>query len=394
MAVLLCSGPRRATPRGAEGADETLGTACRPLALLSPSGEPARRSLVEQPAGGPGAVHRPAGSSSGSAPRTACATASALPSPETTSQTSSALLIAGEPETDPGRRRLRAVADGEHRALVTGGRRAREDRRHVALGTDPEQQHVETWARSPGAAAAASSAGVPGGGVLRLGEVARRTAASRGCGARAPRPGPAAPAGPASRCARRCRRARSARRPTRRRRRSQSTALAHRLLGQRGDLLEDGDPDPAPGQHHRRRAVHGLRRGQPGDQRLAPRRGPAGRRRARRRRRAPASLLDAPPRGRVRRRLFGCRVGAPLALRSAAPAARSAGPCRCRRLGRVEPDVLARRRPLGQAGDAGRRLERVAVGLVGVQPAQLLAEQVAERPLGQRHRGVGPEGLG
>ena len=161
--------------------------------------------------------------------------------------------------------------------------------------------------------------------------------------------------------------------------------LAHRLRGQPGDVLEDGDADPAPGQHDRRRAVHRLGGGQPGDQRL---------------RRRPGQVLgvgldDDVRAGGVRRRaaarVAGGAGGSRVALsRRRASSAGEPLPCSsagsnqtCSRLGERSA------RPV----DAGRRLERVAVGLVGSSRRSSSLSRSPSAPLGQRRGGIGPEGL-
>ncbi len=64
--------------------------------------------------------------------------------------------------------------DGDHRPLLLiQGRQAGEERRHMRIGADPEQEHVEGWHAAPVLRLCRSSqpARVPAGGSLRIGPV-------------------------------------------------------------------------------------------------------------------------------------------------------------------------------------------------------------------------------
>ena len=142
-------------------------------------------------------------------------TASALSAPAATSHTSSARRDRGERQRDPRRWRLRAAPHGRHRPLLVHGGCLREDRGHVAVLADAEQQHVEAGERVPGPRRGGQLVGVARGRGLRV--VAVRSV--RGAASGAPGPGRAArrravPRGPGSRCDPGRPRAGTARRPT------------------------------------------------------------------------------------------------------------------------------------------------------------------------------------
>ena len=281
----------------------------------------------------------------------------------------------GEAQADAGRRRLRAVADGDHRPLVVDA--AGESGKIEATcpsGPMPEQQQVEPGDRVPVRRRPRPARRRTRRRRPRARRSRRPTAASRGS-ARSGTPTRSSSASPgaASRCARRRRPARTARRPTRRRPPSSRPSRGPARRPAPATCSRTAMPIPPP---------VSTTDAEPCTAWAAASRATSASAAARARWSASGSTTTSGRRARLTSRLL-VRGGALLRPRAVAVL-----------LGRVEPDVLAVRRAVGQAGDAGRRLQRVAVGLVGVQPAQLLAEQVAERPLGQRHGGVGPERLG
>ena len=255
---------------------------------------------------------------------------------------------------------------GQSRTAVTGpvlvGRRwLGEHRRDVAVLADAEQQHVEVGQLlAAGRAAAASSAAYRGRG--RLGVVAGRPVRRPASGA--PGPGRAAarraarPA-PGSRCGPGGRPAGSARRPTTRR---PGTSRPRPGRGARRTDLVDRGGDPAAGQH---------------DRRATPRAACASTSRTTSRAATAAastsgSAWTTTPTSVMR---SDCRrAAASLTVTAGAPARRVAprppDPSRC----------VPGRAAVLQPGDAGQRAERLGVDLVGVQPAQLLGQLVAQRP--------------
>ena len=307
-----------------------------------------RRGLVEQPAGGPDAVHAGRRHLRRPAPASASATAAAFSSPATSSHTSSARVDRREAEGDPGRRRLRAAAHRDHRPLVVHGRRLREDRRDVALRADAEQQHVEAGAPPwPSGGGRGQLAGVPGGGGLRARRRPRRRRHRvHPCRARRPRSSSASRACFSLRSASPAGRNRSSPHQTSTRRQSTASRPARRPAPH---VLRTAMPIPPPVSTTEAEPCTACGRGQPGDQRLGRRPG-AG---------ASASGLDDDVRGRAP---LTRSLVEPAGVFAAARRACLGRRCRrrCRPVGRVEPDVRARRAAVGQPGDAGRRLERVA----------------------------------
>ena len=100
-------------------------------------------------------------------------------------QTSRAAVMAGQGQRQPGRRRLGRAAHGHDRALLVQRGQAGEERGHVRVRADAQQQHVE------GRHAAA---------ILRLRR--RRAASSRTARRQPPGPAPSGPSGPGIGCTR------------------------------------------------------------------------------------------------------------------------------------------------------------------------------------------------
>ena len=301
----------------------------------------------------------------------AAPTASALSSPAATSQTSSAALDGRQGQGEPGRRRLRAAAYRGRGAARRTRRASGEDRRHVAVLAHAEHQHVERgrpW----------SSAGQAG----QLGRV--RSAAASGSSPTGPsdagigctRAGSSGSASSSAsrawvRCAPGRRRAGTARRPTTRR---PGASRPRRVPGGPG-------APAAPRCRSRRRSAR------PTPSPAPPGRPPAG------------SPAEPPPPGeqvgvawtttsRVTAlrctdlAVEACSIVRSLWARGPAAAApsrrgRVAGPVRLS-VGSCQTCTRVGGRSV-QAGDAGRpRRAPSAYSWSGVEPAQLLGEQVAE----------------
>ena len=270
-----------------------------------------------------------AGTSSRSAPASAAGDARGLRLTRTTSsQTSVGRVDRREAEADPRRAAAWGSRAPRHdRPLVGGGGRAREDRRHMALrpharaagrrtrGTSPSPPAAAASCPAYHSAASSGSANGPSeGGMACTRSAGTPTASSRACAglllvALVVVGRDEALVAPPD----------VDRRPVDR--------LADRLGGQGRDVLEDGDPDPTAGQHHRRAPVQRLGGGQPGDQRLRRLPGPAGRRPLRRRRRECAAPSGRSRAGRGLRRLGALPRPLPLPLPLASGSAGSNQTC-------------------------------------------------------------------